>query len=84
MRLGYSTWGMPRVSIQQAILRLAAIGYDGIELTALPGYSTALETLAAAARAKIRGLLGEQELELPAIAAYSSLLATEVNEHETN
>ncbi len=84
MKLGYSTWGMPRVPIEEAIPRLAEMGYDGIELTVLPAYTTALETLDAVRVGQIRRLLTERDLELPAIAAHSNLLSTDAAEHEAN
>ena len=37
MKLGYSSWGMPTVPIDQAIRYLAELGYDGIEICVLPG-----------------------------------------------
>ena len=36
MKLGYSTWGMPLVEIDEAVPILAAQGYNGIEITVIP------------------------------------------------
>ena len=60
---------------------IARIGYRGVEITVIPGYTTALELLGAAERRRIRGLLAEHRLELPAIAAHRSLLAEEPEAH---
>ena len=39
MKIGYSTWGMPALAIDTALTHLAALGYDGVELTVIPGFS---------------------------------------------
>ncbi|MBI2952274.1 sugar phosphate isomerase/epimerase, partial [bacterium] len=56
MKLGYSTWGMPKVPIDSALAHLAGLGFEGVELTVIPGYTTELRTLDAAARRRIRDL----------------------------
>jgi inosose dehydratase len=75
---------MPQVPIDDALAAIARLGYEGVELTVLPNYTTALERLDAAERRRIRGLLDDHGLELPAIAAHTSLLAEEPEAHATN
>ena len=65
---------MQDVPIEVAVPRLARMGYAGLELTVLPGYTTALERLDDAARKRIPALLREHGLTLTAIAAHSRLL----------
>lgn len=77
MKLGYSTWGMPATPIEVAIRHVAALGFDGIEIAVIPGYTTELSRLDRAERRRIAGLLQEHQLTLSAIAAHSNLLATE-------
>lgn len=84
MKLGYSTWGMPTVPIDTAIHHIAQLGYDGIELTIIPRFTTELSTLDAAERKRIAALLKQHNLALPAIAAHSSLLETDAAAHERN
>lgn len=84
MKLGYSTWGMPNVPIDVAVPRIAAMGYDGMEITVLPHYTTALEKMDAAERGRIKRMLKEHRLALSAIAAHSSLVATDAEQHKTN
>lgn len=84
MKLGYSTWGMPTVPIDTAIHHIAQLGYDGIELTIIPRFTTELSTLDAAERQRIAALLKQHNLALPAIAAHSSLLETDAETHERN
>ena len=40
MKLSYSTWGMPTVPIAIAVRHCAELGFDGLELTVIPGWST--------------------------------------------
>ena len=74
MKIGYCTWGMPTVPAETFIPFLAQLGYQGIELTVIPGYTTELSRLDAAERRRIARLLKEHQLELPAIAAHSILV----------
>ena len=50
MLLSYSTWGMPTVPIDAAVAHCAGLGYDGLELTVIPGWVTDGATLDAAER----------------------------------
>ena len=40
MRLSHSTWGMPTVPIDVAVAHCAALGFDGLEMTVIPGWTT--------------------------------------------
>jgi inosose dehydratase len=84
MKLGYSTWGMPTVPIDTAISHLANLGYDGVELTIIPRFTTELSTLDATERKRISSLFQQHNLALPAIAAHSSLLETDPEIHAKN
>ncbi len=84
MKLGYSTWGMPKVPIDSALAHLAGLGFEGVELTVIPGYTTELRTLDAAARRRIRDLYREYGLDLPAIAAHTTFLEADAERHRAN
>ncbi len=84
MKIGYSTWGMPTVPIDTAVSHIAKLGYDGLELTIIPRFTTELSTLDAPERKRIASLLKENNLALPAIAAHSSLLETDPDRHAQN
>ncbi len=84
MKLGYSTWGMPTVEMDEAVPHLASLGYDGIEITVIPGYATELGTLDAGERRRIRELFGKHSVEMPAIAGHTSLLDPSVRQHAAN
>lgn len=84
MRLCYSTWSMQQPSVDQMIRNLAEIGFDSMELTVAPGWSTELDTLDSAERKRIRGLLDRYQMPLPAIAGHRPLLDSDPNAHRDN
>src|SRR5215216_348382 len=69
MKIGYCTWGMPTVPVDTILPFLAELGYAGVELTVIPGYSTEISTLDAAERRRIARMLKDYHLELPSIAS---------------
>lgn len=81
MRIGYSTWGMPKVPIAQALEAIANLGYTGVELAVTPGWSTDLDTLDAAKRAEIKRLLAQHHLVLTAVAGHTNLCADDPEAH---
>ncbi len=82
--MGYTTWGMPRVPIDDALRHLAGLGFDGVEIAVIRGFTTELDTLDAAERRRIRRLLDEHGLELTAVGGHSSLLSPEADAHAEN
>ena len=67
MRIGYSTWGMREVPIEEALPAIAEIGFTGVELSVARGWPTELEALDAGKRALIHNLLDEHELVLTSV-----------------
>lgn len=84
MRLGYSTWGMPQLPIDVAIDHIARLGFEGVELTVVPGWSTELSRLDASARQQIRSLLTTYGLALPSIAVHRDLVVEDAQEWAAN
>ena len=82
--LSYSTWGMPKVPIDVAVAHCATLGFDGLELTVIPGWSTDAATLSPADRRRIRELYDEHDLELCGLSGNTPLLATDPAEHAAN
>jgi sugar phosphate isomerase/epimerase len=74
MKIGYSTWGMPKLGIDVALAHLADLGFTGVEPTILPGWSTELDTLDADERRRIRGLFDAYHLDMPAVAGHVGIL----------
>lgn len=77
MKIGYCTWGMPTVPVDEMIPFLARTGYTGIELTVIPGYTTDLSLLDRDERRRISTMLNTYNLELPAIAGQTSMVDTD-------
>ena len=84
MQLGYSTWGMPTVPVDVALSHLATLGFDAVELTVIPGYSTELSSLTKSERRRILKLLKKYGLALPAIAGHTSLMEEDPKVHAAN
>lgn len=84
MKLGYSTWGMPKLRIDDAVERIAALGYDGLEISVLPNWTTAIDTLDAAERKRILQLVNDKGLTISAISGHASLLEADPADNERN
>ena len=84
MLLSHSTWGMPRVPIEVAVVHCAALGFDGLEMTVIPGWVTDAAGLDASARRRIRTLYDDHRLELCGISGNTPLLESDRAEHERN
>ena len=55
MLLGYNTWSMPTLGIDQTVAHLAGLGYDSLELTICPGWPTDAALLDGAGAAADQG-----------------------------
>jgi inosose dehydratase len=84
MKIGYCTWGMPTVPADTFIPFLAKLGYTGVELTVIPGYTTELSRLDRAERRRIAQMLKDYQLELPAIAGQTSMIERDPDLAATN
>jgi inosose dehydratase len=84
MKLGYSTWGMPKLSIDVAVNHIASLGYDGMEISVLPAWTTAIDTLDTAERKRILNLVNSKGLTISAISGHASLLEEDPADNERN
>ncbi len=84
MQIGYTTWGMPSVPVDQALSFLSEQGFDAVELTVLPNYTTAADRLDADERRRIKRLFQQYGLTMPAVAAHRSLLDEGPDAHREN
>jgi sugar phosphate isomerase/epimerase len=64
--LGFSTYGMPGWTTENALDTIAATGFDTVELCLLPAYDSAPEKLTPARRRDLRRRLDDLGLGLPA------------------
>mgnify|MGYP005854585703 CR=1 FL=1 len=74
MHIGFSTWGMRDVPIEEALPAIARIGYQGVELSVAPGWTTELYSLDAERRVLIKALLAEHNLALTSVIRNVSLV----------
>jgi inosose dehydratase len=84
MKLGYSTWGMPKLSIDVAVERIAALGFDGLEISVLPAWTTSIDMLNGAERKRILQLVNDKGLTISAISGHASLLEANPEENTRN
>jgi inosose dehydratase len=63
----FGTYGMKALSAAEAIKTSASIGYDGVQLCLMPGFSTDPSALTAGDRKQIRTMLKDANLALPAV-----------------
>ena len=75
MLLAYSTWGMMTTPIEVAVPHCAALGFDGLELTVIPRWTTDAATLDAAKRRHIRKLYDDHRIDLCGLSGNTPLLA---------
>lgn len=74
MKLSYSTWGMKDTPIDVAVGHCAALGFDGLELTVIPGWPTDAATLDASERRRLRALYDDAGIELCGLSGNVPLL----------
>jgi sugar phosphate isomerase/epimerase len=84
MLLSHSTWGMPRVPIDVAIAHCAALGFDGLELTVIPGWVTDAAGLDRGERRRIRALYDDHQLDLCGLSGNTPLLDMNETDHVEN
>lgn len=74
MKLSYSTWGMQTTPIDVAVRHCAELGFDGLELTVIPGWPTDAAKLDRAERQRIRALYDDAGLDLCGMSGNVALL----------
>ena len=84
MKLSYSTWGMQTTPIDDAVRHCAALGFDGLELTVIPGWPTDAEKLDTAGRRRIRSVYDDAGIELCGMSGNVPLLLDNANEVDAN
>ncbi|NOZ22914.1 MAG: sugar phosphate isomerase/epimerase [Planctomycetes bacterium] len=84
MKLAYGTYGLPGVMPEDAAPRLAEIGYEGLEITAIDRFCADPDKMDAARREKLRDLLQEHGMAVPSIMLLLKVMGDEEGLHEQN
>lgn len=82
MKLAYGTYGMPGIAPEESLERIAGIGYGGVELAIGEPYRTALTDMGRERRGRLRNMLGDLELALPAIMMPVDVMNENAGAHE--
>lgn len=65
--LGFSTYGLPKLSTEKALTLLAKVGFDSVEIAVLPDRDAAPNRLSADRRKELRDRLRDSNLKLTAL-----------------
>ena len=85
MRIAYGTYAMPTVPLEEALPALAEMGYDGVEICIGPKHTGAMPgEMDAARRQRLRGLLEEHGLGVPALFLLGSVYTPDADAHRQN
>lgn len=84
MKLSYSTWGMQTTPIDDAVRHCADLGFDGLELTVIPGWPTDAATLDRSERRRIRALYDDAGIELCGMSGNVPLLVDDSTQADAN
>ena len=82
-RLSHSTWGIPQVPIDAVVAQCAALGFDGLELTVIPGWTIDTAGLEASERRHIRTVY-DHWLEPCGLSGCTPMLVSDADEHAKN
>ncbi len=75
---------MPTVPIETAIAHCAALGFDGLELTVIPGWSTDAAGLTPSDRKTIRRAYDDKGIELCGMSGNTPLIVEDRSSAENN
>ena len=84
MKLSYSTWGMQKTPTDIAVQHCAALGFDGLELTVIPGWPADAAMLSTSGRRRIRSLYDDSGIELCGMSGNVPLLLDDRAEADAN
>jgi len=84
MRIGYCSWGMMNVDIEEVVPAVAGIGYHGLELAVTPNWPTELYSLDAGKRRRIAELLDQYDLVLTGVAGHTSMCEDDPEKNAVN
>ena len=74
MKLGYSTWAMPKIPIDTSIKFLSETGYDGITIATLPQFTTSINNLDIEERKRILNLSKLYSIPITSVMSFTNLM----------
>ena len=74
MKLGYSTWAMPKIPIDTSIKFLSETGYDGITIATLPQFTTSINNLDMEERKRILNLSKLYSIPITSVMSFTDLM----------
>ena len=74
MKLGYSTWAMPKIPIDTSIKFLSETGYDGITIATLPQFTTSINNLDIEERKRILKLSKLYSIPITSVMSFTNLM----------
>src|ERR1051326_9095439 len=77
MRLSGSNYGMPQLSLDEALAFHAEVGFRAMELTVIPGYTTDLSGWSASDRRQVRASFERHGVVCSGVANFQSLIEPE-------
>jgi inosose dehydratase len=84
MRLAYGTYGMPGIRPEDALPRLAGMGYKGVELAAGEKYLAAPQQMDQARRTSLAALCADLGLDVVALLPFIPVMADGDDAHRRN
>src|SRR5689334_4918306 len=73
MKLSGSNYGMPALTIDEALAFHEDVGFRAMELTVLPSYATGLDRFDASERKRVRALFKQHGIECSGIANFQTI-----------
>ena len=74
MKLGFSTWAMPKIPIDTSIKFLSETGYDGITIATLPQFTTSINNLDIEERKRILNLSKLYSIPITSVMSFTNLM----------
>jgi len=84
MEIAYGTYGMPGILPEDALPRLAEMGYKGLEIAATDRFCADPDQMDAARREKLKGLCRDLGIAIPSIMLLLKVMGDEEGLHEQN
>ena len=84
MKIAYGTYAMPTVPLEEALVTVAEIGYDGLELAIGQRHNSMPEQIDSSKRQQLKKMFSELNLGVPALFMLGSVLTEDKETHKKN